>query len=230
MKKGKILIVEDDEKIAGILKDYLTDANFNTLILNSGDAVISNVQISMPDLILLDIMLPDKDGWQICREIRSFSNVPIIIITAKVEDIDRLLGLELGADDYICKPFIPREVVARVKAVLRRTNPEQKENKLVLGPLAMDEKTHSVKVRGTDIDLTRIEYQLLKIMMSSPGQVFTRNDFISKIQGYNYDGYDRTIDNHIKNLRKKIDVHMNNQEIIHTVYGVGYKISLPQID
>lgn len=230
MKKGNILIVEDDERIAGVLKSYFENADFRVMVLNTGNTVVANIQTSPPDLILLDIMLPDKDGMTICREIRSFSNVPIIMVTARVEDFDRLLGLELGADDYICKPFIPREVVARVKAVLRRVHPEHEENKLVLGLLIMDEKRHRVTIGGSEVNLTPIEYQLLKIMISAPDRVFTRNDFISRIQGYNYDGYDRTIDNHIKNLRKKINEYLDGHEMIHTVFGVGYKISSPQID
>jgi two-component system, OmpR family, response regulator BaeR len=230
MKKGNILIVEDDERIAGVLKSYFENAEFNVTVLNTGNMVVSNVQASPPDLVLLDIMLPDKDGMTICREIRSFSNVPIIMVTAMVEDIDRLLGLELGADDYICKPFIPREVVARAKAILRRTHPEHEEKRVIVGPLIMDENRHRVTVEGYDIKLTPIEYQLLRIMMSAPDRVFTRNDFISRIQGYNYDGYDRTIDNHIKNLRKKIDEYLAGHGMIHTVFGVGYKVSPPQIE
>lgn len=230
MKKRNILIVEDDERIAEVLKSYFENADFRVAVLNNGNTVVSNVQASPPDLVLLDIMLPDKDGMTICREIRSFSNVPVIMVTAMVEDVDRLLGLELGADDYICKPFIPREVVARAKAVLRRAHPENEEKRLVVGPLIMDENRHRVTVEGSDIKLTPIEYQLLRIMMSAPDRVFTRNDFISRIQGYNYDGYDRTIDNHIKNLRKKIDEHLAGHEMIHTVFGVGYKISSPQAE
>jgi two-component system, OmpR family, response regulator BaeR len=230
MKKGNILIVEDDERIAEVLKSYFENAEFKVSVLNTGNIVVSYVQASPPDLVLLDIMLPDKDGMTICREIRSFSNVPIIMVTAMVEDIDRLLGLEIGADDYICKPFIPREVVARAKAVLRRTHPEHLENRLVVGSLVMDETRHKVTVDGSDVKLTPIEYQLLRIMMSAPDRVFTRNDLISKIQGYDYDGYDRTIDNHIKNLRKKIDEHLSANEMIHTVFGVGYKISAPRAE
>lgn len=225
MNKRNILIVEDDERIAEVLKSYFENADFKVSVLNTGSTVISNIQANPPDIILLDLMLPDKDGLTICREIRSFSNVPIIMVTAMVEDVDRLLGLELGADDYICKPFIPREVVARVKAVLRRTLSEHEENNLVVGPLIMDQKRYRVTIGGSDIKLTPIEYQLLRIMMSEPDKVFTRNDLICKIQGYNYDGYDRTIDNHIKNLRKKINDYITDHEMIHTVFGVGYKIS-----
>ena len=227
MKKGNILIVEDDERIAEVLKSYFENADFKVSVLNTGNTVVSNVQANPPDLVLLDIMLPDKDGMTICREIRSFSNVPVIMVTAMVEDIDRLLGLEIGADDYICKPFIPREVVARAKAVLRRVHPEYEEKRLVVGPVIMDEKRHSVTVEGSDLKLTPIEYQLLRIMMSAPDRVFTRNDFISRIQGYNYDGYDRTIDNHIKNLRKKVATMAPGQELVSTVYGIGYKFSCP---
>jgi two-component system, OmpR family, response regulator BaeR len=227
MKKGNILIVEDDERIAEVLKSYFENADFKVTVLNTGNTVVSIVQEGPPDLILLDIMLPDKDGITICREIRSFSNVPIIMVTAMVEDVDRLLGLELGADDYICKPFIPREVVARAKAVLRRTHQELEENILAVGPLIMDENRHRVIAGGLEIKLTPIEYQLLRIMMSAPDRVFTRSDFISRIQGYNYDGYDRTIDNHIKNLRKKIEEYVAGKEMIHTVFGFGYKISPP---
>jgi len=227
MNNSKILIVEDDERIAQVLKEYLEDEHFNVLILNTGSTVVNTVKISPPDLILLDIRLPDKDGMTICHEIRSFSNVPVIFVTAKVDDIDRLLGLEMGADDYICKPFVPREVVARVKAVIRRTRPEQVENKLVIGPIIMDVKAHKVTIGESEIDLTPIEYNLLKIMMSNPNQVFTRADLISKIQGYDSDCYERTIDNHVKNLRKKISLQLKDQEIIHTVFGVGYKIGSP---
>jgi len=224
MKNGKILVVEDDKKIAEVLKEYLEEEDFVVEVLNSGDKVVSTVQDSPPDLLLLDIRLPNKDGIMICREIRSFSDVPIIFVTAKVDDIDRLLGLEIGADDYICKPFVTREVVARVKAVIRRTHPKHTENKLVVESLVMDLKAHKVTVNGCKVDLTPIEYNLLRIMMSNPDQVFTRADLISKTQGYDADCYERTIDNHIKNLRKKISLQSPDQEIIHTVFGVGYKI------
>ena len=230
MEKKEILIVEDDETIAEVLKEYLEDSNFSVSILNSGINVVSHVQTSPPDLILLDIMLPDRDGITICREIRYFSKVPIIMVTAKVGEIDRLLGLELGADDYICKPFAPREVVARVKAVLRRFSQGEDVNKLVIGPLIMDKQKHRVTINESDIKLTPMEYQILEIMMSNPDQVFSRDDLIKKIMGYNYNGYDRTIDNHIKNLRKKINTCMRGQKMIHTIYGAGYKISSTQIE
>lgn len=224
--KRKILIVEDDNRIAEILKKYLEEAYFKVFILKNGDNVINNVQDSEPDLILLDIMLPGKDGIAICSEIRSFSKVPIIFITAKINANDRLRGLETGADDYICKPFDPKEVVARVLAVLRRTNKEDENKEIVLGSLVMDIEKHTVTIGGSNIDLTPIEFQMLEIMMSNPDRLFTRYDFISRIQGYDYEGYDRTIDNHIKNLRKKINICLPSQEIIKTIYGLGYKIHM----
>jgi two-component system, OmpR family, response regulator BaeR len=227
MGKRKILIVEDDKKIAELLSDYLEQANFNVSILKRGDTVVSEVRLNPPDVILLDIMLPGKDGMTICREIRAFSKVPILMLTAKVEEIDRLLGLELGADDYICKPFSPREVVARIKAVLRRSNPEPTEERLIAGPIAINPESHKATAGDADLRLTPNEFELLKVLISRPGRVFTRSDLVSKIQGYDFDGYDRTIDSHIKNLRKKIDELLPGNKIIQTVYGIGYSFSVP---
>jgi two-component system response regulator BaeR len=230
MSKKQILIVEDDKKIADLLKDYLEQASFDVSQLNHGDAVIPEIRANPPDLVLLDIMLPGKDGVTICREIRSFSNLPILFITAKVEEIDRLLGLELGADDYICKPFSPREVVSRVKAVLRRSHPEHDEKKLIAGPIVLRPANHKTTINEKDLHLTPNEFELLKVLMSQPERVFSRSDLVSKIQGYDFDGYDRTIDSHIKNLRKKIDEHLNGQMIIRTVYGIGYTFNMPRIE
>lgn len=222
-----ILIVEDETKIAELLRDYLKAASFAVSCLYQGDGVVSAVKENPPDLILLDVMLPGKDGMEICRAIRKFSSVPIIMITARIEEIDRLIGLELGADDYICKPFSPREVVARVKAVLRRVHPEPDAKSLTAGPIRLNEETHQVTIDDEDLKLTPSEFGLLKVMMTHPGRVFSRNELINKVQGYDFDGYDRTIDSHVKNLRKKIDSRLPGQEIISTVYGVGYKFSEP---
>jgi two-component system response regulator BaeR len=147
------------------------------------------------------------------------------MITAKVEEIDRLLGLELGSDDYICKPFSPREVVARVKAVLRRSNPEPAEKNVALGPIVLDENTHLAMVSGQPLDLTPSEFKLLQVLISQPGRVFSRDELLARVQGYDCEGYDRTIDSHIKNLRKKLAEHLPGKEIITTVYGIGYKLS-----
>ncbi len=225
MQSKHILIVEDEEKIAGLLRDYLRAAGLRTSAQNKGDRVISQIKKDPPDLILLDIMLPGKDGLQLCREIRQFSNVPIIMITARVEEIDRLLGLELGADDYICKPFSPREVVARVKAIFRRAHAEPRTHHLAVGSISLDDETHQVMIDQQLLNLTPNEFGLLKIMMSRPNRVFSRSELINGVQGYEFEGYDRTIDTHIKNLRKKIARRLPDQEIISTVYGIGYKFN-----
>jgi two-component system response regulator BaeR len=223
MTSRHILIVEDEEKIASLLCDYLKEAGFRTSTQNDGDRVIAQIKKDPLDLILLDIMLPGKNGMELCREIRQFSNIPIIMITARVEEIDRLLGLELGADDYICKPFSPREVVARVKAIFRRLQAEPKTHNLVVGSISLDDKTHQVMIAKQLLNLTPNEFGLLKIMMSQPNRVFSRSELINRVQGYDFEGYDRTIDSHIKNLRKKIAQKLPSQEIISTVYGIGYK-------
>ena len=185
--------------------------------------MVASVRKTPPALIVLDLMLPGMDGMEICREIRKFSRIPIIMITARVEEIDRVLGLELGADDYICKPFSPREVVARVKAVLRRIGPEPEATPLAVGPISLDPANRGVTVHGEALELTPSEFGLLKVLMARPGRVFSRNELLNQVQGYSYEGYDRTIDTHVKNLRKKLAEKLPGQEIIRTVYGVGYK-------
>ena len=227
MTKKQILVVEDEAKIANVIKDYLENADYGVMLLSRGDAVLPQVRKSMPDLIVLDIMLPGKDGMEICREIRKISDVPIIMLTAKVEEIDRLIGLELGADDYICKPFSPREVVARVKAVLRRTQPEPASEQLAAGPIVLNQIKHYAAIKGQELQLTNSEFELLSLFMSNPDRVFSRNDLISMVQGYDFEGYDRTIDSHIKNLRKKIAKQLPGKQVIKTIYGVGYAFSFP---
>jgi len=220
-----ILVAEDEVKIAGILQDYLTKAGYQVACLDRGDLVIPYVRQKQPTLILLDLMLPGINGMEVCREVRKFSEVPIIMITARVEEIDRLLGLELGADDYICKPFSPREVVARVKAVLRRIQAEPAGKKLVVGELSLIPEAHQVLIGGQELKLTPCEYNLLKTLLSHPNRLFSRNELINVTQGYDFEGYERTIDSHIKNLRKKIAGYLPGQEVISTIYGVGYKLN-----
>lgn len=227
MTAKHILVVEDEKKIAQLICDYLEKAGYRSFSLERGDKVIPHIKQQMPDLILLDIMLPGMEGMDVCREIRKFSNVPIVMITARVEEIDRLLGLELGADDYICKPFSPREVVARIKAIFRRVHGENPTHSLVIGSISLNNETHQVKIDNQALNLTPIEFGLLKIMMRQPNRVFSRNELINRVQGYDFEGYDRTIDTHIKNLRKKITQKLPGQEIISTVYGVGYKLNMP---
>ncbi|MFZ0928280.1 MAG: response regulator [Syntrophobacteraceae bacterium] len=223
-----ILVVEDEIKIAKILKDYLVSAGCKVSCLDRGDLVLPHVKQNHPSLILLDIMIPGMNGLDVCRAIRQFSTVPIIMITARVEEIDRLLGLELGADDYICKPFSPREVVARVNAVLRRIYCPPAQKTLMAAELVMIEETRQVLAGGAELKLTPCEYNLLKILMGHPDRIFSRNELINVVQGYDFEGYDRTIDSHVKNLRKKIARRLSDKEIISTIYGVGYKLNSRQ--
>ena len=228
MRKKKIFIVEDEKKIAGILNDYLEREDFHITILEKGDMVVSYVRQHPPDAILLDLMLPGKDGLTICREIRAFSQVPLLIVTAKVDETDRVLGLELGADDYICKPFSPREVIARIKAVMRRKKNEPTGERLVFGPVTIDTDSRKATLGEADLRLTPIEFDLLKFMISRPGCVFTRRDLVSRVKGYDCSKDGRTIDSHIKNLRKKVHELLPGNDIIQTIYGLGYSVNAPQ--
>ncbi|ADD68805.1 two component transcriptional regulator, winged helix family [Denitrovibrio acetiphilus DSM 12809] len=221
----RILIIEDEEQIALLLKDYLSQAGFEAHMHGTGKGALETVEKISPDAVILDIMLPEVDGLDICRGIRKKSALPIIMLTAKVEEIDRLIGLELGADDYICKPFSPREVVARLKAVLRRTSPEKPVQSISIGSLTIYPELYKVSAGGEDIVLTRSEFMLLLTMAKHPGVVYSRSDLISSVHGYEFEGYERTVDSHIKNLRKKLSEFVNDN-IIHTIYGVGYKIEV----
>lgn len=224
----RILIVEDEPKIADLLQKYLQNANFQTDWLANGTEVSAWVKAHSPALILLDVMLPGKDGLSVCKDIRQFSGIPIIMLTARVEEIDRLLGLELGADDYICKPFSPREVVARVKAVLRRwesvTHASQTDT--APGALVLERDRLIVRSGQAEVSLTLVEFELLEILYKQPGRIFGRDQLMSKVYSDNRIVSDRTIDSHIKKLRKKLSEILVNQEVIHSVYSVGYKFEL----
>lgn len=224
---SRILIVEDEEKLAKLEEDYLHNAGFATDTLAHGDAVVPWVKQHCPDLILLDLMLPGRDGLSICREIRSFSAVPIIMITARIEEIDRLLGLEMGADDYICKPFSPREMVARVKAVLRRLQPQAADYQAQY--LTLDVDSFRVFAEGKETELTSVEFQLLQALYRQPGRIFSRSKLMDLIYQDQRIVSDRTIDSHIKKLRKKLAELLPGQELIHSVYGAGYRYD-PQPD
>jgi two-component system response regulator BaeR len=219
--KTFILVVEDEPGIAEILTDYLKSAGYAAESVGDGAAALPAIDRLQPDLVLLDIMLPNMDGLEICRQTRRISDVPIIMLTAKVEEIDRLIGLELGADDYICKPFSPREVVARVKAVLRR--PRLFAPAADTGPLELDDDALSAKVDGKRLDLTPTEYRLLKVLASRPGRVYSRAQLIDLVHDMDHEVYDRVIDTHIKNLRRKLSAALPGEELIHAVYGVGYR-------
>ncbi len=215
-----ILIVEDEQKLAGLVKDYLARSSFDTTVLENGLDVVPYVRENKPDLIILDLMLPGRDGMEICKEIRSFSNLPIIMVTARVEEIDRLLGLELGADDYVCKPFSPRELVARVKAVLRRAGGE---TTIKAKGLVLDEARYKASLRGVDLELTAVEFKLLSFLAANPGRIYSRDQLMERIYSDHRIVSDRTIDSHIKKLRKKISGQSPDEELIGSVYGVGYK-------
>lgn len=221
-EKRKIMIAEDEPKIARLLVDYLESFGFETLWVADGLEVVAAVQRETPHLLLLDIMLPGRDGMDICRELRGINNLPIIMVTARVEEIDRILGLELGADDYICKPFSPREVVARVKSVLRRGM--ARENEVPGGSFELDEAQRRISVNGRALSLTPNEFHLLKALLDQPGRVFSRDQFLDRLYEDFRDVTDRTIDSHIKNLRKKIGRVLPGREVICSVYGVGYKL------
>jgi two-component system response regulator BaeR len=218
---NSILIVEDEPKLAKLLSNYLRQAGYEPECLENGLDVLPKVREKMPALILLDLMLPGRDGVDICKDIRIFSTVPIIMVTARIEEIDRLLGLELGADDYICKPFSPRELVARVKAVLRRSGDQQPSASSPL--LTLDEDRLKVSLLGHELELTVVEFRLLEFLSASPGRIYGRNQLMDHIYPDQRIVSDRTIDSHIKNLRKKIAGVSPDSEIIHSVYGMGYK-------
>jgi two-component system response regulator BaeR len=227
MSNEHLLIVEDEPDIANILKDYLVREGYQVSLLDRGDKVVDFIKKETPSMILLDIMIPHVDGKTICREVRKFSEVPIIMITARVEEVDRIIGFELGADDYICKPFSPREVVVRVNAVLRRTlNKPSKEEVLSAGPIQLNRTSRIAVVKGNELTLTPSEFEVLSLLIGSPNRVFSRAQLIENVQGYNFDGYERTIDFHIKNLRKKIAVYLPGEKIIQSAYGFGYKMVL----
>ncbi|MCG8549330.1 MAG: response regulator transcription factor [Desulfobacterales bacterium] len=219
-----ILIVEDEPDIAAILRDYLAREGYTVTLMDRGEKVVAFVKTVSPAMILLDIMLPGADGKTICKEVRKFCAVPILMITAKVEEVDRIIGFELGADDYVCKPFSPREVVVRVKAILRRTLGQTNDDVLSQGPLALNRSSRVVTVNNCELNLTPSEFDIFSVLMESPNRVFTRAQLIETVQGYNYDGYERTIDFHIKNLRKKIAEHLPGQKLIQASYGLGYKL------
>ncbi len=224
MPRSTILIVEDEPKISHLLRDYLQQAGYETRESLNYDQIRSWVEQEEINLILLDWMLPGMSGLEICQQLRTISNVPILMITARVEEIDRLKGLDSGADDYICKPFSPREVVARVKAVLRRTYHED-HAELRVGPLRLNQTTHQVWVDESEVVLTPNEFGVLKVLLQRPGKVWSRESLLQQVQGYQFNGYDRTIDTHVKNLRKKLATYGLESSIV-TVYGIGYRFQL----
>jgi two-component system alkaline phosphatase synthesis response regulator PhoP len=225
---ARILVVDDDKQIVRLVHSYLEQAGHLVLTANDGETALHIIRREKPDLVVLDLMLPDRDGWDITRLVRGdpdLAGLPIIMLTARVEDTDKIVGLELGADDYIAKPFNPREVVARVRAVLRRSIGEApRAHVLQVGELRLDLDRHELNCAGQAIELTPTEFDLLQILMKNPGHAFTRLELIEKGLDYIYAGMERTVDSHIKNLRKKIDLDPDSPAYIETVYGIGYRL------
>ena len=225
MERARILIVEDEPKLAEVLRNYLERAGYATQIARDGLEVASHVRVDPPALILLDLLLPGKDGLEVCREIRASSSVPIIMVTALVDEIDRLIGLEIGADDYICKPFSPREVVARVKAVLRRASGVRPPAAAAPG-FEIDDARHAASLDGHRLDLTPVEFRLLKTLLEMPGRVWSREQLLDRLYDDHRIVSDRTVDSHVKNLRRKLEAARPDAECIRSIYGVGYKLEL----
>jgi two-component system, OmpR family, response regulator BaeR len=224
--KPRILVVEDEASLASIVCDYLHHAGMETLGIEHGGEALDAFRRYQPDLVLLDVMLPGVDGLTICKEIRRSSEVPIMLVTARVEELDRLLGLELGADDYICKPFSPREVVARVKTVLRRTRRQGGQQDAAPGVFRVDEAAQAVYAEERRLELTPKEFRLLSLFLAHPGRVFSRDSVMEWTYDSEQDVTDRAVDSHIKNLRKKIARQLPGREFIHSVYGVGYRFEI----
>lgn len=219
----RILVVEDEVKLAALLTEYLSNAGYKVEAVADGNDALARFRRRPHDLVLLDLMLPGRDGIEVCRELRASSDVPILMVTALVEEVDRLLGLEIGADDYICKPFSPREVVARVRAILRRSNKES-----ILSPvpgLRIDETRMVVEVHGVPLDLTAIEFRLFRTLASVPGRVFSRQRLLNDLYSDHRVVADRTVDSHIRNLRRKLDLAFPDHNLIHSIYGAGYKLA-----
>ena len=219
-----VLIVEDEPRMAALLADYLQASGYTSAWLANGLEVVPSVKARRPDLVLLDLMLPGQDGMSVCRALRLFSDVPVIMLTARVEEADRLMGLEIGADDYICKtPFSPREVVARVKALLRRSGHSARE----VSALQIDAQAYKASWQGAALDLTPIEFRLLKALADARGRVLSRDKLLDHVHADQRAVTDRAVDSHVKNLRRKLDTASGGQELIRSIYGVGYRLDLP---
>lgn len=227
MNALSVLVVEDEPKIAQLLVDYLEREGFEVGVLSEGSQAVETIKERKPDFLILDLMLPGKDGLTICREVRQFSNVPIMMLTAKVDEIDRLIGLEVGADDYVCKPFSPREVVARVRTILRRTQHQPAEamgDQLSYRDITLYLDRHECVAKGERLELTPVEFKMLRGFMLQPGRVFSRDQLMDISYPDERIVSDRTIDTHVKNLRKKLAQASDEDELIHSIYGIGYKI------
>src|SRR3990172_183772 len=221
----KILVVDDEKKIVEIVRAYLEREGYEVSAAYDGRSALEAVKRQSPDLVVLDLMLPQISGWDVCRALRANSNIPIIMLTARDDVTDKIIGLELGADDYVTKPFDPKELVSRVKAVLRRTAANRVPKAVLkVADLTIDLDKRDVRRSGESIELTPMEFDLLATLAQNPGRVFSRMQLLDKVQGVAYEGYERTIDSHIKNLRKKIEPDVSQPRYVITVHGVGYKV------
>jgi two-component system alkaline phosphatase synthesis response regulator PhoP len=226
----RILVVDDDRDIVRLVRSYLEKAGYSILTAYDGETALKLLRSEKPQLLILDLMLPDRDGWDVAQMVRGdkqLAATPIIMLTARVEDNDKIVGLEIGADDYITKPFNPREVVARVRALLRRTQIQQNppsSQRLQVGPLTLDTGKRELTIVEEQISLTPSEFELLKVLMQNPGYVITRDELAEKALGYSSSSAGRTLDSHIKNLRRKIDLPEEKESIIQTVHGIGYRL------
>ena len=231
--KKKILVVDDEIKIASLVSTYLKGSGYDVVIASDGREALAVFDSESPDLIVLDLMLPEIDGFDVARDIRRKSDTPIIMLTARVEETDKVVGLELGADDYVVKPFSPRELVARVRAVLRRMEkqlqPTEEHSSIVkVGTLLLDLSKRKAVLNAKQIKLTAVQFDLLAVLAAHPGQVFTRRQILQAVQGATFEGYERTIDAHIKNLRRSLGDQSHDPALIHTIRGVGYAFAEPQ--
>ncbi|MEW6240902.1 MAG: response regulator transcription factor [Chloroflexota bacterium] len=221
-----ILVVDDEQRLVSLVQTYLTQEGFRVVTAGNGREALNTARNEKPDLIILDIMMPEMDGYEFMRQHRAERNTPIILLTARVDDEERVIGLEIGADDYVTKPFRPRELMARVRAVLRRSGSDDPAAKMLQAQdITLDREERTVRVGDRYVDLTPSEFDLLAALMSTPGRVYSRLDLLDIIQGVRYEGYERTIDTHIKNLRAKIEPNPRDPRYIETLYGVGYRFA-----
>ena len=223
-----VLIVEDDPHTVEVVRLYLRRDGHTVLTASNGKDGLRMAQEAAPDLVVLDLMLPEMGGLEVCRELRKESDVPIVMLTARVEEEDRVAGFELGADDYVTKPFSPRELAARIRAVLRRTAQDREEDspaRLTYREITLDTQRRTTSVGQTSLNLTPTEYRLLAMFLRAPGRTFTRDEIINRVFGYDFDGFDRTVDSHVSGLRRKLDAAAKDRRYIQTVYGVGYRLN-----
>jgi two-component system, OmpR family, alkaline phosphatase synthesis response regulator PhoP len=221
-----VLVVEDEIEIARVVRDYLRNAGFEVIVVGDGGSAVASLRSAKPDLLVLDLGLPGRDGLDVAREIRRWSDTPIVMLTARGDETDRIVGLEIGADDYVVKPFSPKELVARVRAVLRRTRTAARGDEVLrAGDVEIDTAKMRVSVAGTQVDLTPTEFQLLATLAREPGRVFTRSQLLDAVHGVAIESYERAIDAHVKNIRRKIEPMPGSPRYVVTVHGVGYRFA-----